>query len=136
MRSHERSCRRRRQRSDGVAYLPKENIYRNLILYSAGFLAGHIRHFHSIFTSSDVIINQSAFRIFLHHPIRCGHAVAVNQSDVALFIFTFGREALAGIHQKVRHISKHLLAYAHKCSPTCKSSILAQPASRQDLKAK
>ena len=41
-----------------------ENIYRNLILYSAGFLAGHIGHFHSIFTASYVIINQSAFRIF------------------------------------------------------------------------
>ena len=100
------------------------------LIYSAGFLAGHIGYFHSFSTASDVIINQSAFRIFLHHPIRCGHAVAVNQSDVALFIFTFGRAKLAGIHQKVRHISKHLLAYAHKCFPSCKSSILAQPASR------
>ena len=106
---------------------PQCFLIEKLILYSAGFLAGHIGHFHSIFTASYVIINQSAFRIFLHHPIRCGHAVAVNQSDVALFIFTFGREALAGIHQKVRHISKHLLAYAHKCFPTCKSAT-GQPA--------
>ena len=45
-------------------------------------------------------------------PIRCR----------SVYICVRPREALAGIHLKVCHISEHLLAYAHKCFPTCKSA--------------
>ena len=66
-------------------------------------------------------------------PIRCGHAVAVNQSDVALFIFAFGR-------------AKHLQAYIKRYVIFLNTFwhmftsvfllVKAQPASRQELKAK
>ena len=61
-----------------------------------------------------------------------------NQMSHCLYLHSAAKHLQAYIRRwfrNLRHISKHLLAYAHKCFPTCKSSILAQPASRQELKA-